>query len=395
MKSTQLCKVLTVVGARPQFVKAAAVSRAIGTWNRETSDRAASSLGASCAGASAIEELLVHTGQHYDSNLSQVFFDELEIPAPRYHLGIGSLPHGAQTGRMLAAIEPVLVAEKPDWVLVYGDTNSTLAGALAAKKLNLSLAHVEAGLRSFNRRAPEEINRVLTDRISDALFCPTTTAVANLRREGITSGVEQVGDVMYDASLFYRQRARATSRVLETHRLEPQRFVLSTVHRAENTDDPARLGEILAGLAAVAQDVPVVLALHPRTRKLIAEHGLSERLGSAKVIDPVPYLDMIRLEESARVIVTDSGGVQKEAYFFRVPCVTLREETEWVETVETGWNRLSVADANRIASAVREARAPQNPTTELYGDGDAAGKIAAFLAGHGVAAAARRMNRAS
>ena len=374
-------KVVTIVGARPQFVKAAAVSRAIVAWNHEASNR-----GATGASAAAIEEILIHTGQHYDASLSQVFFDELEIPAPRYHLGIGSLPHGAQTGRMLAAIEPVLVEEKPDWVMVYGDTNSTLAGALAAKKLNLSLAHVEAGLRSFNRRMPEEINRVLTDRISDALFCPTTTAVANLRREGITCGVEQVGDVMYDASLFYRERARATSKVLEAHGLAPQQFVLSTVHRAENTDDPARLGQILAGLAAVAKEVRVVLALHPRTRKLIAEHGLGEQLGRAEVIDPVPYLDMIRLEESARAIVTDSGGVQKEAYFFRVPCVTLREETEWVETVESGWNRLAAADADRIATLVRDARVPQNPAAELYGDGNASGKIAAYLAGHATAA---------
>lgn len=356
-------------------MKAAAVSRAIAVWNRG-------------ARGAAIEEILLHTGQHYDANLSQVFFDELEIPAPRYNLGIGSLSHGPQTGRMLAAIEPILIEEKPDWVLVYGDTNSTLAGALAAKKLNLALAHVEAGLRSFNPRMPEEINRVLTDRVSDALFCPTTTAVTNLRREGITRGVEQVGDVMYDASLFYRERARAGSRVLQTLGLEPRRFVLSTVHRAENTDDPARLGQILAGLAAIAQDLRVVLALHPRTRKLIAGHGLAARLGRVEVIDAVPYLDMIRLEESARAIVTDSGGVQKEAYFFRVPCVTLREETEWVETVESGWNRLAAADANRIASAVREARAPENPTAELYGDGDASEKIAGYLAVHPAVATA-------
>jgi UDP-GlcNAc3NAcA epimerase len=359
-------KVVTIAGARPQFVKVAAVSRAIAAHNSRH--------------GRAIEEILVHTGQHYDANLSQVFFDELEIPAPRYHLGIGSLPHGAQTGRMLAAIEPVLVEEKPDWVLVYGDTNSTLAGALAAKKLNLALAHVEAGLRSFNRRMPEEINRVLTDRISDALFCPTTTAVANLRAEGITRGVEQVGDVMYDASLFYRERARANSRVLETLGVEPKRFVLATVHRAENTDDPARLAEIVDGLAAAAESSGVVLALHPRTRKLIAQHGLAARLGRIQVIDPVPYLDMIRLEESARVIVTDSGGVQKEAFFFRVPCVTLREETEWVETVESGWNRLTPADAGRIAAAVRDARAPEKTAAEFYGDGDAAGKIAGYLA---------------
>jgi UDP-GlcNAc3NAcA epimerase len=370
-------KLVTIVGARPQFVKAVAVSRAISGRNRGNQD-------------SPIEELIVHTGQHYDENLSQVFFDELEIPEPRYHLGVGSLPHGAQTGRMLAAIEPVLVKERPDWVLVYGDTNSTLAGALAAKKLNLMLAHVEAGLRSFNRRMPEEINRVLTDRISDALFCPTTTAVANLRHEGITGGVEQTGDVMYDASLYYRERARARSRVLDTLGLAPGRFALATVHRAENTDDPARLGEILAALAALTDDFRVVLALHPRTRKLIAQHALGSRLGSTQVIDPVSYLDMIRLEESARVIITDSGGVQKEAYFFRVPCVTLREETEWVETVESGWNRLAAADAKGIATAVREARAPKQSSKNYYGDGDAAGKIADYLAAHTAPAIASR-----
>lgn len=378
-------KVVTIVGARPQFVKAAAVSRAIGLWNSN----------AAGTGGKAIEEILVHTGQHYDTSLSQVFFDELEIPTPRYHLEIGSLPHGAQTGRMLAAIEPLLVEENPDTVLVYGDTNSTLAGALAAKKLNIALAHVEAGLRSFNRRMPEEINRVLTDRISDALLCPTIAAVTNLRREGIKEGVEQVGDVMYDASLFYRKRARDTSRVLERLELETGRFVLATVHRAENTDDPVRLTHILSSLAKVANDLRVVLALHPRTRKLIAQHDLSARLGRVQVIDPVAYLDMIRLEESARVIVTDSGGVQKEAYFFRVPCVTLRQETEWVETVESGWNRLTGADPALICSALREARAPNATMVEFYGDGDAAGKIVKYLSGYSFAARAPQTSRSN
>lgn len=366
-------KIVTIVGARPQFVKAAAVSRAIAVWN-------GNGAGAGAGGA-RIEERLVHTGQHYDLNLSQVFFDQLEIPATSHHLGIGSLPHGAQTGRMLAAIEAVLLEEKPDGVLVYGDTNSTLAGALAAKKLCLPLVHVEAGLRSFNWRMPEEINRVLTDRISDLLFCPTATSVANLRREGITAGVEQVGDVMYDAVLFYRARARERSRILERLQLVPGRFVLATVHRAENTDDPARLRGILAGLSAVAGELPVVLALHPRTQKILAQQGLESMLGGVRVIDAVPYLDMIRLEEAARAIVTDSGGVQKEAFFFRVPCITLREETEWVELVETGWNHLVGADAERIAAAVRAA-APGNAPPELYGDGNAAGKIVSRLASH-------------
>src|SRR5713101_2688876 len=373
MRSKSL-RLLTIVGARPQFVKAAAVSRAIAAWN-------ANGTRAGSRGA-CIEERLVHTGQHYDSNLSQVFFDELEIPAPSHHLGIGSLSHGAQTGRMLAAIEAVLLEEKPDCVMVYGDTNSTLAGALAAKKLCIPLVHVEAGLRSFNWKMPEEINRVLTDRISDLLYCPTPTAVANLRGEGITTGVEQVGDVMYDAALFYRGRARERSRILESLQLAPGKFVLATVHRAENTDDPARLRGILAGLAAVACDSPVVLALHPRTRKILAEQGLDNMPGGVRAIDAVPYLDMIRLEEAARAIVTDSGGVQKEAFFFHVPCITLREETEWVELIESGWNRLAGAAAERIAAAVRAASVPPGAPPVLYGDGDAAGKIVESLASH-------------
>jgi UDP-GlcNAc3NAcA epimerase len=369
-------KIATIVGARPQFIKAAAVSRAIATHNVGQTSR-------SVPPASAdrpIEDVIIHTGQHYDANMSQVFFEELAIPEPRYNLGIGSLSHAVQTGRMLQAIEPLLVNEKPDWVLVYGDTNSTLAGALAARKLNLNVAHVEAGLRSFNRRMPEEINRVLADRISDLLFCPTDAAVENLQREGVTRGVEQVGDVMFDASLFSRERARRSSRILETMRLAPRSFVLATVHRAENTDDPARLGGICDGLARVAGRWRVVLALHPRTRRFLAEHGMNARLGNVEVIDPVPYLDMIRLEESARAICTDSGGVQKEAFFYRVPCVTLRDETEWVETVAAGWNTLVSADAAAILRAVEAAdRTPPKSNALFYGDGNAAGRIVEIL----------------
>jgi len=366
MKPRSPLKIVTIVGARPQFIKAAAVSRAISEHNR--------------VGGRRIEEVIVHTGQHYDANLSQVFFDELEIGEPRYHLGVGSLSHGAQTGRMLEAIEPVLLEEKPDWVLIYGDTNSTLAGALAAKKLNLPTAHVEAGLRSFNRRMPEEINRVVADRISDLLFCPTKTAVANLAREGIACGVFQVGDVMYDASLYYRERARVRSRILERLGLEPERFVLATVHRAENTDDANRLVGILDGLARVAEQFRVILAIHPRTRKSIAQHRLEHRLGSTEVIDPVSYLDMIRLEETARTICTDSGGVQKEAFFFRVPCLTLREETEWVETVQYGWNRLVGAHPERIFRGVFDSQGPPvREMASLYGDGGASNKIVAIL----------------
>lgn len=357
-------KLITIVGARPQLIKVAAVSRAIAKHN------------ASASGHLRIDDGIVHTGQHYDAGMSQVFFDELEIPEPRYNLGVGSGLHGEQTGKMLRAIERVLLDEKPDWVLVYGDTNSTLAGALAARKLNLHVTHVEAGLRSFNMRMPEEINRILADRISDLLFCPTGPAVENLRKEGITRGVELVGDVMFDASLFSRARARKSSRILETLGVQPGAFVLATVHRAENTDDPARLRGITTGLARVAERLPVVLALHPRTRKLLAEHHLAGELGKVKVIDPVPYFDMIRLEESARAICTDSGGVQKEAFFYAVPCVTLRDETEWVETVEAGWNRLVGADADQIVAAVDAQKPPATAAAaQFYGDGAASEKI--------------------
>ena len=360
-------KIVTIVGARPQFIKAAAVSRAVAVHNASSAN-------------SAIEDVIVHTGQHYDDNMSQVFFDELAIPAPRYNLSIGSLSHGAQTGRMLQGIEPLLVEEKPDWVLVHGDTNSTLAGALTARKLNLNVAHVEAGLRSFNRRMPEEINRVLADRISDLLFCPTDTAVKNLRAEGMQRGIEQVGDVMYDASLFSREQARRKSRILERLKLEPRSFVLATVHRAENTDDPTRLSGICDGLARLAESWRVVLTLHPRTRRFLREANLEARLGKVEIVEPVPYLDMIRLEESARAICTDSGGVQKEAIFYRVPCVTLRNETEWVETVAAGWNTLVGADSAAMVRAVAAAgSAPPQPAASFYGDGNAAGRIVEIL----------------
>ena len=362
-------KWVTIVGARPQFVKVAAVSRAVASHNQSASP------------AARIDDCIVHTGQHYDAGMSQVFFDELAIPAPRHNLGIGSASHGEQTGRMLQAIERVLLEEKPDWTVVYGDTNSTLAGALAARKLNLRVAHVEAGLRSFNMRMPEEVNRILTDRISDILFCPTDTAVENLAREGMSRGVAQVGDVMYDASLFSRECARSSSRILDTLQLTPQSYVLATVHRAENTDDPTRLTAVCDGLAQVAERWRVILALHPRTRKFLTDNRIESRLGRVTVIDPVPYFDMIRLEESARAICTDSGGVQKEAFFYRVPCITLRDETEWVETVRSGWNQLVGADARRIQQAVEAERPePAAQADSLYGDGKAAHKIVRALA---------------
>ena len=353
--------VLSVVGARPQFVKAATVSRAI-------------------AARGDLEELLLHTGQHYDHGMSQRFFDELGIPAPRYHLGIGSAPHGAQTGRMLEAIERVLLAERPDWVVVYGDTNSTLAGALAAAKLNIPVAHVEAGLRSFNRRMPEEINRVLTDHVATLLFAPTDAAVSNLAREGIAGPrVVRTGDVMYDAMLYHTDALDEGA--LARRGLQPGGYALATVHRAENTDDPARLDAIIRGLAAFSAVLPVVLPLHPRTRAALAARGFQPPAGLA-LEEPVGYLEMLRLERHARLIATDSGGVQKEAYFYRVPCVTLRGETEWTELVEAGWNTLlPPTSAEAVARGLEAALARPVPEWRpIYGDGKSAERIAAALA---------------
>ena len=357
-------KVLTVVGARPQFIKAAAVSRAM-----------------AAVPGRPVQEVLVHTGQHHDGNMSQVFFDDLEIPAPAHNLGIAGGGHGDMTGRMLQALEPLMLAHRPDWVLVYGDTNSTLAAALAGTKLHIPVAHVEAGLRSFNKRMPEEVNRAIADRISDLLLCPTVAAVANLTAEGRREGVFLVGDVMYDAALFFGDVARKRSRVLADLGLEVGAYALATCHRAENTDDPARLAQIFAALDHIAHQFPVVLPLHPRTRKVALELGLLNLPGSVKVLDPLPYLDMIALERSARLILTDSGGVQKEAYFFGVPCLTLRDETEWVETVSMGWNRLVPADANAILDAALQARAPAcaGPAIAPYGDGHAADAIVRLL----------------
>lgn len=356
-------RILAIVGARPQFIKAAAVSREI------------------LKHPGRLEEVMVHTGQHYDPNMSQVFFDELEIPAPKYNLEVSGGAHGAMTGRMLEGIEKILLDEKPDWVLIYGDTNSTLAGALAAAKLHIPVAHVEAGLRSFNMRMPEEVNRILADRVSTLLFCPTSTAVGNLHAEGVREGVHDVGDVMYDVSLFYRGLAVERSTVLDDLKLAEGNYVLATCHRAENTDDPLRLRGIVEALAVIARQVPVVLPLHPRTRKLLAEQGLAGALGAVKVVDPVSFLDMVRLEQSAQAIVTDSGGVQKEAYFFGVPCLTTRDETEWVETVDAGWNRLVGADAGTIISAYAALeRTAARPL--LYGDGHAADRILDLLERH-------------
>lgn len=350
-------RVVTIVGARPQFIKAATVSRAFAQQG--------------------VDEVIVHTGQHFDANMSDVFFDELEIPRPHHHLGIGGGPHGAMTGRQLEKIEGVLLDEKPDWVLVYGDTNSTLAGALAAAKLHIPVAHVEAGLRSFNRRMPEEINRVLTDHVSSLLFAPTATAVQNLANEGINGDrVKLVGDVMYDATLFYKSRARKPT-WFDGLGIPEQGFVLCTIHRAENTDDPERLRTILRGLGD--SGLPVVLPLHPRTRGVLEAQSI-EVPGNVHTIPPARYLDMTWLEMHCRVVATDSGGVQKEAYFHGKQCVTLRDETEWVELVLAGVNRLTGANSEKIQQAVQTCAGLPVGTTSLYGDGDAARLIARQIA---------------
>lgn len=358
MPTRETCKVVSIVGARPQFIKAAPVSRVL---------------------RQVAHEVLVHTGQHYDRELSAVFFDELSIPQPDYNLGVGSGPHGWQTGQMLIQIEEVLLAEQPDWVLVYGDTNSTLAGALAAVKLHFPVAHVEAGLRSFNREMPEEHNRVLTDHVSDLLFCPTQTAVDNLASEGITRGVHRVGDVMYDAILHNAAVAEARSDVLARLGLASGAYALATVHRPHNTDNPQRLQSILLAFADL--DLPVVLPVHPRTRQRMADLGLAYpkfQIPNLELIAPVGYLDMLVLEHHARLILTDSGGVQKEAFFFAVPCLTLRDETEWIETVEAGWNRVVGADRAAIVHAAHEFR-PVGIPQPFLGDGHSAEQMVALL----------------
>ncbi|MHC4430276.1 MAG: non-hydrolyzing UDP-N-acetylglucosamine 2-epimerase, partial [Planctomycetota bacterium] len=367
MNASGHLKALSVVGARPQFIKAAVVSKAILESGR-------------------MHEVIVHTGQHYDEAMSQIFFDELKIPKPKYNLEVGSGTHGHTTGQMLSGIERVVLEERPDWVLVYGDTNSTLAGALAAAKLHVPVAHVEAGLRSFNKRMPEEINRILTDHVSSLLFCPTTTAVKNLRNEGINEGIHHVGDVMYDAALLFGSIAERQSDILRQLELLPESYYLATVHRAENTDDPVRLMGIFKALDEIAtEESPIVLPLHPRTRAALlrdnlasliegpngADAGVATENKHLRLICPVSFLDMVMLERHARAILTDSGGIQKEAYFHGIPCVTLREETEWTETVEVGWNRLAGNDTKVICECVRSLSG-QREIIEEYGNGDSA-----------------------
>ena len=358
-------KIIAIVGARPQFIKASTVSRAISKLN-------------SGGGNNPIQEIIVHTGQHYDDNMSRLFFEELSIPSPHINLNIGSGSHGQMTGRMLAGIEEVLLAEKPDWVIVYGDTNSTLAGALAAAKLNLPVAHVEAGLRSYNRNMPEELNRVLTDHLARLLLVPNDTATRNLNKEGILEGIFQVGDVMLDAFLYYKDKAAVGSRILDQLGTSPGKYCLATVHRQENTDDAERLAAIFGALETISQrHGPIILPLHPRTRKALQEHKIRfAKSSDIRLIQAVGYLDMITLESNARIIMTDSGGVQKEAYFSEVPCITLRDETEWLETVAAGVNILSGANQAAIVGAYEKATAIDvKLKTGLYGDGRAANKI--------------------
>jgi UDP-GlcNAc3NAcA epimerase len=326
-----------------------------------------------------VEAILVHTGQHYDENMSDCFFEELEIPRPDQYLHVGSGNHGAQTGQMLQAVEQILLRVMPNIVLVYGDTNSTLAGALAATKLHIPVAHVEAGLRSYNRRMPEEINRVLTDHASDLLFAPTETAVKNLKQEGICDGmIRLVGDVMYDAALHYGSKAENASRILRTLRLASKEYILATIHRAENTDDSQRLGTIFDGLALMAKQVPVVIPLHPRTESALKRYGILGKVSqNLNLTGPVGYLDMSMLEKHSLLIATDSGGVQKEAFFYGVPCATLRTETEWLELVELGWNRLVPPVSARtilegLTATLKQRGIPGSP----YGDGNTARRIA-------------------
>ncbi|WP_417266679.1 non-hydrolyzing UDP-N-acetylglucosamine 2-epimerase [Brumimicrobium sp.] len=347
-------KIVTVIGARPQFVKAAVLSRNIRELN---------------SSGARIQEIIIHTGQHYDVNMSEVFFDELNIPKPDYYLGIGGKSHGHATGEMIKGIEDILIKESPDFVVLYGDTNSTLSGAIAASKLGIRVAHIEAGLRSFNRAMPEEVNRVLTDHVSDICFAPTQLACDNLAKEGITSNVINCGDIMNDASLFYSNLSDIRSCIVEDEGLCKGEFVLVTCHRQENTDSKEKLQSILESLSVLTKDTTVILPLHPRTNKKIEEYGLVYLLDNVKILPPVPMLDMIALEKNASCIITDSGGVQKEAYIFQVPCITMREETEWVETVDSGWNTLVGSNKSEIVNAYHNLRKP-DVWSALYGDGN-------------------------
>jgi UDP-GlcNAc3NAcA epimerase len=354
-------KIVTIVGARPQFIKAAVVSKAIDDYNETSSEK--------------IEEKIIHTGQHFDANMSDVFFNQMNIRKPDYNLDVNSLSHGAMTGQMMEGIEKILLHEKPDWLLVYGDTNSTLAGALAAKKIHVKVAHVEAGLRSFNDRMPEEINRILTDRVSDILFCPTDKALQNLKNEGydnIDSDVILIGDVMKDAALYYKDLSKNP-----LPNSLPKKYVLSTIHRAENTDDVNRLNNIFEGLSKISDSINVVIPLHPRTKKILAKRNIKIN-DNIIILDPVGYLQMVYLIDNCSLVITDSGGLQKEAYFFQKPCITLREETEWVELLENDYSVLVGSNQNKILEAfltLEQSNFILVEKVELYGKGDSGTKI--------------------
>jgi UDP-GlcNAc3NAcA epimerase len=347
-------RIATIVGARPQFIKAAVLSRSLQT-------------------RAQVSEFWIHTGQHYDQELSEVFFQDLMIPKPAFNLGVGSQSHGRQTGEMLQGIEQILVTERPDCVIVYGDTNSTLAGALAASKLDMKLVHVEAGMRSFNRQ-PEEVNRVLTDHVSDLLFAATPNAVENLRREGIERGLYCPGDLMFDAVLHYRRVADRNSRILETQQLKSKQYALVTIHRAENTDSAHHLRVVLEAICEIASHIPVIFPVHPRTRLAASKFAVSLQAPGLQLIGPVGYMDMMTLEKHARVVITDSGGIQKEAFFHGVQCVTLRSETEWTELVTAGWNRLAPPTNTQVIVESFEAALTAAPDSRphLFGDGCAA-----------------------
>ncbi|MGE5329799.1 MAG: non-hydrolyzing UDP-N-acetylglucosamine 2-epimerase [Deltaproteobacteria bacterium] len=362
-------KILTVIGARPQFVKAAVVSRAIIKYNASSNTK--------------ITEIIVDTGQHYDINMAKIFFEQLSIPKPNYSLGVGSGNHGEQTGEILKKVEQVIFSEKPDVVMVYGDTNSTLAGALAASKLLIPVIHVEAGLRSFNMAMPEEQNRILTDHISTMLFCPTETAVKNLKDEGIKENfrgkkVANTGDVMYDAVLYNSDIASKKSNILDILECKEKKYILSTIHRAENTNEKQVLIALLSGLAKTGEKI--ILPVHPRTKKFIKQYNI-DICKNINIIDPVGYLDMLLLEKNAKIIATDSGGVQKEAFFFKIPCITLRNETEWIETVESGWNQLVGSSPEKIVEAVSfiNDKKQQINDSKAFGDGHAGEKIIDFI----------------
>ena len=348
-------KILTIIGARPQFIKAAPFSKAI---------------------RQHFNEVIVHTGQHYDENMSRIFFDEMNIPEPDYNLNVGSGGHGKQTGEMMIRLEEVVLKEKPDYIVVFGDTNSTIAGALVAAKLHIPIGHIEAGLRSFNRKMPEEINRIGTDVLASQLFCPTDNAVELLKREGITNEVYQCGDIMYDAMLHFSDISNERSTVLSDMTLEPGAYHLFTMHRPENTDHPERIKAIFKGLEA--SDKTIVYPVHPRMKAILQSSEIIEyvnKVKTLKMIEPVGYLDMIQLEKNASKLITDSGGMQKEAYFVQKPCITIRDESEWVETVDAGYNVIVGSDTEKIRSAIMDFD-PDFKDDHLYGDGKSAQAIA-------------------